>query len=292
MGTLNHYLGPRQIARFEQAASLLPGLDPVEIYRFYIRHTQTGRKAVALADASRSYLQMLVETGRAVAYVSHARKALEDFAEELGSSDVSDYDAEAIRGHLYGLNYSPVTIRHRRGHLLCAFAWWAEQGWIDANPVEKVKRPNVVSGEPGILPVADMERLFRANEKVDPGICGILALGAFAGMRTSAIGRLDFAELDFGQRGDPDARVQDKEAAPPVDRGPAGKPLELARTHASGNLRPRWPPATAPPRRGVQAGRVADRGGRHCLREPQARGEGRAACHLATDAPAEELPAP
>ncbi len=201
MGARNHCLGPRQIARFEQAASLLPGVDPVEVYRFYIRHTQTGRKTVPLADAARSYLQMLVETGRAVAYVSHARKALEDFAEELGSHDVADYDAEAIRGHLYGLNYSPVTIRHRRGHLLCAFAWWTEQGWIDENPVEKVKRPNVVSGEPGILPVADMERLFRANEKVDPGICGILALGAFAGMRTSAIGRLDFEELDFGQRG-------------------------------------------------------------------------------------------
>lgn len=99
------------------------------------------------------------------------------------------------------LNYSPVTIHHRRGHLLCAFAWWAEQGRIEANPVEKIKRPNVVSGEPGILPVADMERLFRANEKEDPGICGILALGDLAAMRTSDIWRFDFEELDFGQRG-------------------------------------------------------------------------------------------
>jgi hypothetical protein len=49
MGTRNHCLGPRQIARFEQAASLLPGLDPGEVFRFYICHTQAGRTTVPLA---------------------------------------------------------------------------------------------------------------------------------------------------------------------------------------------------------------------------------------------------
>src|SRR5690606_29352464 len=34
-----------------------------------------------------------------------------------------------------------------------------------------------------------------------PGICGILALGAFAGMRSSAIARLAWEEIDFAQRG-------------------------------------------------------------------------------------------
>jgi hypothetical protein len=99
MGTSNHCLGPRQIARFEQAASLLPGVDPVEVYRFYIRPTQSGRKTVAFADASCSYLRMLVETGRAVAYVSHARKALEDFSDESGGG-ITGTDTKAIRAFL------------------------------------------------------------------------------------------------------------------------------------------------------------------------------------------------
>ena len=43
-------------------------------------------------------------------------------------------------------------------------------------------------------------RCFRANEKEDPGICALLALGAFAGMRSSAIVRLSREELDFTNR--------------------------------------------------------------------------------------------
>lgn len=43
--------------------------------------------------------------------------------------------------------------------------------------------------------------LFRANERMDPEICGLLAPGAFAGMRSSAIARVDYAGIDFKQRG-------------------------------------------------------------------------------------------
>ncbi len=59
----------------------------------------------------------------------------------------------------------------------------------------------MVTPEPGILKVEEMEKLFRANEKIDPEVCGLLALGAFAGMRSSAISKVDYHEIDFAQRG-------------------------------------------------------------------------------------------
>jgi hypothetical protein len=43
------------------------------------------------------------------------------------------------------------------------------------NPAKKVRTPDVVTPEPGILTVEETEALFRANEKVDPEICGLLA---------------------------------------------------------------------------------------------------------------------
>ncbi|MCC5808690.1 MAG: hypothetical protein JJU00_20350, partial [Opitutales bacterium] len=41
---------------------------------------------------------------------------------------------------------------------------------------------------------------FRTNEDVDPEICALLALGAFAGMRSSAVVRLSRDEIDFQNR--------------------------------------------------------------------------------------------
>ena len=54
-------------------------------------------------------------------------------------------------------------------------------------------------GEIGILTVEETERLFRANEKIDPEVCGLMALGLFAGMRTSAIPRVDYNEITMRQ---------------------------------------------------------------------------------------------
>ena len=54
-------------------------------------------------------------------------------------------------------------------------------------------------GEIGILTVEETESLFRANEKIDPEVCGLMALGLFAGMRTSAIPRVDYNEITMRQ---------------------------------------------------------------------------------------------
>src|SRR5690606_29937684 len=80
------------------------------------------------------------------------------------------------------------------------FKWFIRQGWTQSNPAAAVPSPKVVVPEPEILSVEETEALFRANEKVDPVICGLLALGAFAGMRSSAICRLSWDELDFRNR--------------------------------------------------------------------------------------------
>jgi integrase len=97
--------------------------------------------------------------------------------------------------------YKPVTKRHYKRSIGGAYAWWIEQGWAMDNPAKKVRTPEVVTPEPGILTVEETEALFRANEKIDLEICGLLALGAFAGIRASAISKIDYDEIDFNQRG-------------------------------------------------------------------------------------------
>jgi len=192
---------PHKLYRWQEASRLAPEADPVEVFRFWLQHQPKVSKTVYLTDAARAYLRMMAEVGRDKNYTGHARKALEDFEHEAGNKPIHEFDTECLREHLFGLPYAAVTIRHRRSHLLCAFAWWVEQGWISENSVQKVKRPQVVTDEPGILSVEEMAKLFRANEKIDPEICGLLALGAFAGMRASAIAKVDHEEIDFRQLG-------------------------------------------------------------------------------------------
>ena len=64
-----------------------------------------------------------------------------------------------------------------------------------------MKCPKIVRNEVGIFTVEETEKLLRENETIDPEVCGLLALGLFAGMRTSAISRVAYDEINFEARG-------------------------------------------------------------------------------------------
>lgn len=194
---------PSKLLRWQQAMQIAPEADPVEVFQFWARVKKQKEKLEnrRLQDAANAYIQSMERVGRNASYIGHVRRALADLQDEYGNRNVRDFDGQKLSDYLFGLPYSKVTIRNKRNYFLGAFGWWEKQGWVEDNPVKKVESPVVQDKEPGILTVAETRQLFRVNEKVDPEICGLLALGAFAGMRSSAISRIDHSEIDFQQRG-------------------------------------------------------------------------------------------
>lgn len=192
-----------ELGRWQQARKLAPEADPVEVFQFWVKAQRERQQAEQrnLQEATAGYVQSMQQVGRNPSYIGHVQRALADLHEEIGNPPVRDITPTLLRNHLFGLPYGAVTKRNRRTYLLAAFGWWEKQGWLESNPMRKVENPEVLDKEPGILTVPETIQLFRANESVDPEICGLLALGAFAGMRSSAIARLEFGELDFTQQG-------------------------------------------------------------------------------------------
>ena len=194
---------PHKLVRWQQAMAIAPEADPVEVFKFWATEQrklhQLGEKH--LQEAAAAYLQSMERVGRNHSYIGHVRRALSDLEAEFGNRLIREFTGEEIREYLFGLPYGPITIKNKRTYLQGAFGWWEKQGWLSHNPMKRVESPQIQDKEPGILTVAEIRKLFRANEKVDPAICGLLALGAFAGLRTSAIARVDYHEIDFHQRG-------------------------------------------------------------------------------------------
>ena len=176
--------------------------DPVEVFRFRAteQKKRVNRMRKPLGAASVAYLEYMERVGRNRSYIGHVRRALLDLEEEVGDLPVGEITTEQIRDYLFGLPYGAVTIRYKRNYYLGAFGWWQKQGWAEDNPAAAVPSPKVDLQEPGILTVEETIALFRAKKKVDSGICGLLALGAFAGMRTSAIKRLASEDIHFRNR--------------------------------------------------------------------------------------------
>ena len=182
-----------------EVSELLPNVSPKALAELWIK-THASRERRSFSEAMAAYLLEVKRAGRDSSYQKHLLRGLRRFAGHYGDKSVADITSMEVSDFIHGLPFEPLTKRHYRTYLVGAFKWFVKQGWAESNPASAVPSPKVHLAEPGILIVAETQSLFQSNEKEDPGICGLLALGAFAGMRSSAICRLSYEELDFANR--------------------------------------------------------------------------------------------
>lgn len=185
--------------RWQTVAEILPEVDPVEMAEFWLANHTAGQDRT-FSEAMQAYLLEMQRAGRDEEYQKQILRALGRFSAKHGEKALKDITTQDISEFIHDLPFQAVSKKHYRTYLVGAFKWFIRQKWTKSNPVSAVPTPKVHLAEPGILTVTETEALFRANEKVDPEICGLLALGAFAGMRSSAISRLAWEELDFKNR--------------------------------------------------------------------------------------------
>ncbi len=187
-----------QVREWQRASAILPHVSPMELVDFWLEH-HDDIEAVKLSEGFGAYLQSLEKSGRDPAYRRHAKLAFERFQRFCGDIALRDVTSEQIAEFIHARPYSDQTKNHTRSFLISAFKWFRKSKWVKENPVEPIPPIKVTRQEPGILTVAETEALFRANEHEDPEICGLLALGAFGGMRASAIERLSHGEIKLDE---------------------------------------------------------------------------------------------
>ncbi len=172
----------------------------MEMWKFYEKHHK-AREVLTLWQAADVYIRTLKQQDLDKGYINHARNIMEKLCESLGDTLIEEIRRETLEYWLSQLPYSPVTKKNYRSTIRAAWTFFERSDWIEKNVAIALKCPKIVREEIGILSVAEVEQLFRANEKADREICGLLALGLFAGMRSSAIPRVEFDEINFQTRG-------------------------------------------------------------------------------------------
>lgn len=170
------------------------------IWDFYVRNNKV-REVLTLLQASDIYIRSLWLQDFDASYVKHARLIMERLCKSYGNEYLEAMRREHLEEWIAELPYSPVTKKNYRSTIRAAWTFFERKEWVDKNIAVGLKCPKIVRGEVGILTVEEAEKLMLANEDIDPEICGLIALGLFAGMRTSAIGRVEYDEINFESKG-------------------------------------------------------------------------------------------
>jgi integrase len=161
---------------------------------YHARHKQTTAKRVAEVVAE--LLTVKAARGASARYLGDLRSRLGRFAEDF-QKNAGDVSTAEVQEWLDGLKLSPQSYKNYQTVLHLFFGFCVARGYAIDNPVAAVESVKVNGGDVEIYTPAELARLLA---HVPAGALPALAIGAFAGLRTAEVQRLEWSDLDFAGR--------------------------------------------------------------------------------------------
>ena len=186
----------RVIEKVLEAVAIVGDVDkiPVACKFFVERNRRTTRKPVAEVVAE--LLTIKESRGASPRYLEDLRSRLNrfaaDFAKDASSVTTADLQAWFDAKKFGSQNFMGF---RRVIHLLFEFA--VARGYAVDNPAALMERVKVKHGQTEVFTPAEIARLLA---KATPDFLPCIALGAFAGLRSAEIERLEWADIDLEGR--------------------------------------------------------------------------------------------
>ncbi len=137
------------------------------------------------------------QDGASERYLHDLKNRLDTFAEDFGTLKVGEILPSQIDDWLRGLKVAAQTRNNFRTVLRTFFEFAVVRGYALDNAVAKTAKAKVVRGAPDIFTPVQMQTIL---EKAPRDFVPYLAIGAFAGLRSAEIERLDWSEIDLAEK--------------------------------------------------------------------------------------------
>jgi len=187
------------LVEYKEARALLPeDVSLVEAARFFARHgaSMVGKRDTS--DVVEDFIGQLQADKKSKRHVEDARARLHKLSDAF-HGPIDEIHLRDLQSWLNKLEVSGRTKNNFRGLVISLFKYARVHGYLPKGlPTagEGLSKAKEESGEIGILtPEKMIQFLTEASERLIP----LLAIGGFAGLRTSEIMRLHWEEIDFSQ---------------------------------------------------------------------------------------------
>jgi integrase len=161
---------------------------------YYLQHLKDTQKPnTTIAQLLESLLEHEAALKRSAVHQRDLRWRLERFSQEFGDRIVREVTRSEITTWLMRLKgLSPQSRHNYRARLAILFRYGVKNGYADLNPVTGIELERLVDSPPEIF---TPEELLRVLGCADPDVLPLLAIGAFAGLRTAELLRLEWEDL-------------------------------------------------------------------------------------------------
>jgi len=167
-----------------------------EAVEFFLRHNRADIPRLPLSEISEQFARSREQSGLSPHYVVLCRKFTRKLAEAFPGLCLSDLTTTALDKWLGDLKLGATTKNDMRRVLGTCGNWAERQGHLlkGKNPFLDLMR---YKEDKAPVAIFTPEQIASLLKKVDATLRPYLALGAFAGLRTAELQRLDWSEIDL-----------------------------------------------------------------------------------------------
>jgi len=177
---------------YREARKLLNGVPLLDAVRFYSRHHGAGIRRKSVADAVAAMIDAKQRKGVSDVYLSDLRYRLGTFAESF-HCDLSAIAPDSVLRFFDNLSLSPRSHNNYALALRTFFRFAQRHGWLskEIDLLERMERRSEKRSPVGIFTPGELARIL---DNASPALAPCLALGAFAGLRSAEILRLEWSD--------------------------------------------------------------------------------------------------
>jgi integrase len=202
-GTVGVAFTESQRSEYLESCEILSrfGVTIRDAVKFYLPHLQAANRSCTVAELARERLAVKTADGASARYLADLRSRLGQFAATFGTKPVAEITATEVDNWLRSLSdsttgrcLSPTTRNNFRRVLISTFNFARSRGYCVENPAAKSAKAKQIDSPVGILSVEELARLL---ENAPSDLIPYVAIGAFAGLRSAELERLDWKEIDL-----------------------------------------------------------------------------------------------
>ena len=167
-----------------------------EAVEFFLRHNRADVPRLKLPDIAEQFAASRQQSGLSAHYVSQCRKIVGDLAKAFPGQTLPDLKTAELDAWLGGLPFAAKTKNGMRIILVACGNWAEGRGYLVKNgsPFPAMVRYKETKAPVSLFTPENIASLLA---KADATLRPFLALGAFAGLRTAELQRLDWKEIDL-----------------------------------------------------------------------------------------------
>lgn len=168
---------------------------------YFITHARPSGGIKKVGAIIEEFLRAKKDANRRPEYLRVQKYILGKFGEQFGDQAANAVHANDISAWLHAQTWGQRTRKNYHNDLSNFFGFAVRKSYCATNPLARLEKPKVdESGAPGIFTPGEAAALLNASEKLKGKMTAYVALGLFAGLRTTELLKIDWrhVKLDEG----------------------------------------------------------------------------------------------